>query len=282
MPYKINASDVAALLGKNKYKTQEEIFEKIAIENNFIESKESYLLKEVQAKMQDEIADVIHSKSAGELETCMDIFERKTEDLILSDIVRRTMGEAPIFTNEIETSTEAKSAFVEVCKQSKNSVEALRLANNDPAVKKFMKESKEVKESVKSINTLRGQILEEKSTDAYQQTTNIPVKLRNSKCYTYTKNNWLIAGRVDGLTDDAVVETKTRRRFWKYVPEYDLVQLRCYMKLCNKQIGILNEQFPDGTSRETRIDWSNDVWNDIECELDKAMLKFEKEYVDKK
>ena len=61
MPYKINASDVAALLGKNKYKTQEEIFEKIAVENNFIESKESYLLKEVQAKMQDEIADVIHS-----------------------------------------------------------------------------------------------------------------------------------------------------------------------------------------------------------------------------
>ena len=61
--------------------------------------------------------------------------------------------------------------------------------------------------------------------------------------------------------------TKTRRRFWANVPEYDIVQLRCYMKLTKRRAGILNERFPNGDSRITNVEWSDAIWADIEAEL---------------
>jgi hypothetical protein len=281
MPYKINASDVAAIIGKNKYKSIEEVFERIAIENGIIGFEESNLLNEVESELHSEIKDVLSGSNAAEIEESMNVYERKTEKLIVNDIILRTLGEAPIFSKQVDTPSDVQDEFRSICAKSANSSDAIEAAISNPIVTKFLKESKEVVQSVKSINTLRGQKLEEKSTDAYQEKSGTDVKFRNSKCYIYTKGSWLIAGRVDGLTDDAVVETKTRRRFWKSPPEYDIIQLRCYMKLCNKKVGILNEQFPDNTSKVTRIEWSDTIWESIEESIDESIAEFENMYITK-
>ena len=279
MTYKINASDVSAIIGKNKYKTKEEVFERIAIENGLIDFEESNLLNEVENELHSEIKDVLSGTTASQIEEYMNIYERKTEKLIVNDIILRTFGETPIFSKQIDTPINIQEEFSSICNKSENSSDAIEAAIRNPIVTKFLKESKEVIQSVKSINTLRGQKLEEKSTDAYQNSIGTDIKYRNSKCYIYTKGLWLIAGRVDGLTDDAVIETKTRRRFWKSPPEYDIIQLRCYMKLCNKKIGILNEQFPDNTSKATRIEWNDTIWKSIEDSIDQSITEFEKKYL---
>lgn len=278
MIYKINASDVAAIIGKNKFKPRNEVFEQIAIEHGILECEESNILDEVQTNLCEEIKDVLVSNTAIEVEKSMQIFERHTEKLIIKDIIHKALNETPILSSQVKTPEDVQTVINSICKNTDSSNSALEEAIKNPTIKKFIKESKEIVESVKSINTLRGQKLEEKSTDAYESTSGVKVKSRNSKCYIYAKNNWKIAGRVDGLTDDAVVETKTRRRFWPSPPEYDIIQLRCYMKLCSKKVGILNEQFPNNTSRETRIDWDENIWQCIENDIDLAITDFETNY----
>ena len=113
----------------------------------------------------------------------------------------------------------------------------------------------------------RGTRIEEQSTNKLEVSTGVAIHSRNAKCYVYAipSSNIVIAGRTDGLQgEDTVIETKTRRRFWKSPPEYDIIQLRCYMKLTNRKLGILNECFPDGSNRVTKIEWSDSIWSEIE------------------
>jgi hypothetical protein len=120
----------------------------------------------------------------------------------------------------------------------------------------------------------RGTRIEEESTNKLEASSGLTIHSRNARCYIYSipSTNIVIAGRSDGLQgEDTVVETKTRRRFWKSPPEYDLIQLRCYMKLTNRKVGILNECFPDGSNRATKIEWSDAVWSEIENKLIKCL-----------
>ena len=60
------------------------------------------------------------------------------------------------------------------------------------------------------------------------------------------------------VTDDAVEETKIRKRLQKfYNLQYkrDVKILHDCMRFYNKKIGILKEQFSDGTLRETRYQY---------------------------
>jgi hypothetical protein len=120
----------------------------------------------------------------------------------------------------------------------------------------------------------RGTRIEEESTNKLEVSSGVLIHSRNVQCYVYCvpSSNIVIAGRTDGLQgEDAVVETKTRRRFWKSPPEYDIIQLRCYMKLTNRKVGMLNECFPDGSNRVTQIEWSDSIWSEIENKLTKCL-----------
>jgi hypothetical protein len=94
---------------------------------------------------------------------------------------------------------------------------------------------------------------------------------RNTKCYIFEGTNYKLCGRVDGLTQDSIVETKTRRRFWKEAPAYDLIQLRCYLRLTNRKMGTLNEVFPDNTQRATSINWDEREWNLLDQKIVNAL-----------
>ena len=222
MRIKVNASNVASLIGKNPFKTQKDALDEVMIDNGLMQEdvEAIELIEEIQSVCKAETALVCESKTAGELEANIRVYEQKVKE------IAQAKGES-------DTSPVV--------------MQALSLA---------------VKE--------RGTRIEEESTNKLEASTGVTIHSRNAQCYIYSipGSNVVIAGRTDGLQgDDTVVETKTRRRFWKSPPEYDLIQLRCYMKLTNRKVGILNECFPDGSNRVTKIEWSDAVWSEIENKL---------------
>jgi hypothetical protein len=216
---KVNASNVASLIGKNPFKTPQDALDEVLVDNGLLQEDVAALelIEEIQSVCKDETDRVCQSKTQSELEENIKVYERKVKEITSA---KGEKDSSPVVLH------------------------ALGLA---------------VKE--------RGTRIEEQSTNKLEVSTGVAIHSRNAKCYVYAipSSNIVIAGRTDGLQgEDTVIETKTRRRFWKSPPEYDIIQLRCYMKLTNRKLGILNECFPDGSNRVTKIEWSDSIWSEIE------------------
>jgi hypothetical protein len=222
MRIKVNASNVASLIGRNPFKTRDDALNEVLIDNGLMreDAEATELIEEIRSACKYETDLVCESKTQSELEENIKVYERKVKE------ITNAKGE------------QDSSPVV---------VHALSLA---------LKE--------------RGVRTEEESTNKLEASSGLAIHSRNTRCYVYyvPSSNIVIAGRTDGLQgEDTVVETKTRRRFWKSPPEYDMIQLRCYMKLANRKIGILNECFPDKTNRITKIEWCDLIWSEIENKL---------------
>lgn len=222
MRIKVNAFNVASLIGKNPFKTQQDAFNDVLLDNGLLQEdvEATELIEEIQSVCKAETDLVCQSKNQRELEANIRVYEQKVKEI-----------------------TQAKGEL----DSSPVVLHALSLA---------------VKE--------RGTRIEEASTNKLEASTGVQIHSRNAACYVYCipGSNVVIAGRTDGLQGgDTVIETKTRRRFWKSPPEYDIIQLRCYMKLTNRKIGMLNECFPDGSNRVTKVEWSDLIWSEIENKL---------------
>jgi hypothetical protein len=216
---KVNASNVASLIGKNPFKTPQDALDEVLVDNGLLQEDvvALELIEEIQSVCKDETDRVCQSKTQSELEENIKVYERKVKEITSA---KGEKDSSPVVLH------------------------ALGLA---------------VKE--------RGTRIEEQSTNKLEVSTGVAIHSRNAKCYVYAipSSNIVIAGRTDGLQgEDTVIETKTRRRFWKSPPEYDIIQLRCYMKLTNRKLGVLNECFPDGSNRVTKIEWSDSIWSEIE------------------
>jgi predicted phage-related endonuclease len=229
MRIKVNASNVASLIGKNPFKTREDALNEVLVDNGMVDEdvEAAELIEEIQSVCKAETDMVCGSKTQSELEANIKVYEQKVKEITQA---KGQTDDSPVVLH------------------------ALSLA---------------VKE--------RGTRIEEESTNKLEASTGISIHSRNAKCYIYSipSTNIVIAGRTDGLQgEDTVVETKTRRRFWKSPPEYDIIQLRCYMKLSNRKVGVLNECFPDGSNRVTKIEWSDSVWSEIENKLTTYILSY--------
>ena len=76
-------------------------------------------------------------------------------------------------------------------------------------------------------------------------------------------SNVLLVGKPDIVEHDRVIEVKTRKDFMESIPEKEKVQLFCYLKLSNKQKGVLREVV--GTEmKDTHFEWNEDYWKKIE------------------
>lgn len=84
----------------------------------------------------------------------------------------------------------------------------------------------------------------------------------------------ILIGRIDGMADNKLVEVKSRRyKFIVPVPEYDLVQMHCYMLLVNQPTCTLIEQCK-GERKETQITWDNDLWTRVTRALEKFAMRY--------
>lgn len=122
----------------------------------------------------------------------------------------------------------------------------------------------------------RGTLKEERNLDAIQSKKSISIKERNSKLYVkelYRNDRYavILRGKVDGISDDTIIETKNRTRtlFYK-LRDYERVQLEAYMFLAGMKKAMLTEHY-DGESCEISYCHDNRFWE--EC-IDKVRSYF--------
>lgn len=120
--------------------------------------------------------------------------------------------------------------------------------------------------------TRRGVRDETTIVDNHAFSTATGVQERNNKMYTLAlAEDYGIRGRVDGLTDTHVIEAKRRmRRFFDSPPLYERVQVHAYMAMTDRQKAQLVQHF-DGEQRHDEIGFDSDLWDDTLAGLGAVM-----------
>ncbi len=258
------ASEVAALLGLNRFKDKDEaIFRVISKINKF-----KPLIQHLKIET--------GGQTAGEiLETASDIAKQCLEKAVVTAVASTTQTE---ITNTIKTFKKdvseslLKSALDGEVATPEFKAAAERIQRKETTLEKEVKKLQEttiVDLMSQEIQKQRGTRMESIVEDAHAASTGKEVSNRGDRAY-FECPEYSLFGYIDGIQDGAILETKNRKRFWKEPPPYDLVQLRCYMKMKGEIDGVLLECFPGNSTRETRLIWDDAEWEKIHnglCEV---------------
>jgi hypothetical protein len=255
---RISASNVAAFIGRHPYKSQEEAFQITAEGQGLLKRdyvKERY--KKELIEKHGESLNLAANSTGHETERNISMYEASVKNNFICDIIA-------------DTST----IFVPPEIKRKVKTQSLEASLQDKDVLQFMESDITLREACTEAQRRRGVRFEGVATDNLQSRLGQDITRRNAQVYTKRCDGFILVGKCDGLTGDAVVETKVRRRFWEQVPQYDIIQLRIYMKLCSKRSGLLNEEFPDGTTRTTEIAHDEKEWLRIKLDIYAALPAF--------
>jgi len=255
------ASEVAALIGRNKYKTKDEaIFRVLSTISKFkplIERIKTETGGKTQKEIVEEIPDDVRSLLDSAVSTAMSV-STETEIVKTIDTFKKDTAKT-LLTNAIEgksTTAEFKAAAERIQKKETTVEQEMKTLEKSSVVSVIGSE----------VQKRRGTHMESKAEDDHAETTGKEITNRNSST-RYECPEYTIFGYIDGMQDGCVVETKNRKRVWREPPEYDLVQLRCYMKMKGDLDGLLLERFPNGSTRETKLKWNSAEWEPIHSSL---------------
>jgi hypothetical protein len=226
----IYASELAACLNRNKYKSVNECTRLIWTRYDS-ESYNSALMR-------------------NELEP-----EESVEKILESSGVKESI-QLLIRENDQKNSLKLEDEIKKVFQDSNDS--------NVELDKKLMNQVKSF------IHTSKGTRDEEKSLDLVQEETGIAIEQRNSKFYKKKINEKVsVGGRVDGIqSDGTLVEMKNRQyRFFNVVPIYEKIQVHVYMFLTDRQECKLIESFR-GKTKTTMITFDQNLWDSIKIEIE--------------
>ena len=121
----------------------------------------------------------------------------------------------------------------------------------------------------KDLMMRRGNIKENSNLNTIQKKNKITIGERNSKMFEQelfqsedNVYNIIIRGKMDGISDGHVVETKNRtKRLFHKIPDYEKVQMESYMFLSGLNKCIHIEHY-DEDSNETIYEHDEVFWND--------------------
>ena len=133
------------------------------------------------------------------------------------------------------------------------------------------------------LRMTRGNIKEDNNLDKTEKKCNIQITSRNSQMYEkllYTDPNdkfqVILRGKVDGMNDEYVVETKNRaRRLFGKIPEYEKVQLNAYMFMTGKDKALHIECYNEDQN-QTEYGFDKVFWDGC---LDKV-IQFSHEHIE--
>jgi len=249
----IRASDVAACIGKNPYKSVNEMIDIYVNKCKGDKLDHSYDISKCDL---EKLIEVVSPTRKKELELCDN---EKDYNLLHQNIIKNISRES------VKAKDNKESKIIEN-----------KLVENIPDVcKKCIKTE---------INTKRGIVYENKNLNNYEKNNHKSVKSRNSKIYylkILTKEDFIlrISGKVDGIEgmgdDQILIETKNRRRrLFDEIPEYEKVQMCIYMKMTNIKTSKLL-QYYDDEEGVIDYDYDEEFWNEIEQKL----LNFKNEVI---
>ncbi len=255
------ASEVAALIGLNKFKTKDEALFRVissmpkfkplvqSIKESTGKKTEREHVSEAPPEVKESLAKAVESSigmsKTSDIQTKIEEFKKETTSQLLKGAM------------------EGKAAPVEF------RIAAERIAKKETTVEKEtakLEHSMVVDSLSREIQKQRGTKLESVAEDKHAVDTGKAVFDRGGSA-RFECSEYIICGYIDGMQDGCVVETKNRKRMWGAPPNYDLIQLRCYMKMRGEIDGLLLESFPDGTTRKTKLSWDLDEWDAIHTNL---------------
>ena len=129
----------------------------------------------------------------------------------------------------------------------------------------------------------RGNVKEDKNLDKTEKKRNIKIDNRNEQMYEKElyidpdrHYHIILRGKIDGMNDDYVVETKNRtRRLFNKIPEYEKVQLNAYMYMTGKDKALHIECYNEDQN-QTEYGFDKIFWEGC---LDKV-IQFSHEHIE--
>jgi hypothetical protein len=240
----IAASKVAGFIGLHPYQKQDEIFYDMLCKNKLIQARiediqKHYNRKPINKALGEVLRDneVQHCIKTG-LQAC-----KTTENV--QDVLIDTQSKAEVVLN-------------------------LRYSTFPPEFRTFL-----AQEIAGKVSCQRGNQHEAGILNDFEATRSVKVTERNAKMYRKDFGRYCLIGKIDGYvaTENKVVDSKARTRFWETVPLYDEIQMRVYMRLVGAKEAELIERFPDGTGRTTKYANDEDKWTSLETALDKNVQR---------
>jgi hypothetical protein len=111
--------------------------------------------------------------------------------------------------------------------------------------------------------------------DQYETQREVKVTERNTKTFRKDYGSFKLVGRTDGYvaSENRIVDSKDRTRWWPEVPLYDEIQLRCYMEMAGAAESELIERFPDGRVRHTKYLNDPAKWGSLQSAIESGVTK---------
>ena len=251
---KFIASELAIVTGHNKYEKKQKVIDTVLNRSGIVKK---YI-------PQSKIEESLLSLSANELKSIQ--LELKLDDNASLKQVE----------NMIQQQVLSKSLHKNIT-EDQSKMKADEILQAMPTLNKCLETS--VKQD---LMMQRGTIKEDSNLNKTQQKRNITIDCRNSKIYEkelYCNPNKqftiILRGKVDGMNDEYVVETKNRtKRLFNMIPDYEKVQLNAYM-------------FMTGKEKALHIECYNEDQNSVEYEFDKLfwtdccdkIIEFTQQYI---
>ena len=232
----IVASELSIITGHNKYENIQKAIDSVLNRSNIVKK---YIPK---SKIEESLIslsekDLLTIKNELKLENNASL--KQVENVIKKQVLSKSL-------NEKITEEQSKLKADEVLKTM-------------PTLNKCLEGS--VKQD---LRMKRGNIKEDNNLNKTQIKRNIVIDSRNSKMYEKElycdperKFNIVLRGKIDGMNDEYVVETKNRtKRLFNMIPDYEKVLLNAYM-------------FMTGKEKALHIECYNEDQNSVEYDFDK-------------
>lgn len=240
----IPASKVAGFIGLHKFQDQNEVYYDIMLKD-----------KEVKAK-------IVDIESSQGRRSYTQVMNEALRDPAIMDCVSSGIAAA-------QKTTDVASVLADVEDKAKV-VLNLRRDTFTPELRARLAE-----EVRGRVSKQRGTQNEAAILNTYETEREVKVVERNTRTIKKAYENFAIVGRIDGYvaSENRIVDSKERTKFWPSVPLYDEIQLRCYMDMTGATESELVERFPDHTSRTTKFMNDADKWNSMYELMEKNVLK---------
>lgn len=284
------ASEIAACVGMNKYKSVEDAkmdvwkrwdapsFRRASAANSLAQKTPEQVYSSLRPSVQKLVSTAVSSETERGATNAVEVALNEKANTVTPEaieaIVLAASKKAPV-DEACKTLVGSREIAANLNKSLTDSCSAADVKRVIDSV--LVKDVKEARESVvREVNTRRGTQNEHKGIAAYEKSKRVKLHGKNSNFYKKCigKNRFgstvYVGGRVDGLTEDKVVEVKCRRnRLFNTLPLYEKVQTQAYLFLTGKKTVEVLQKF-DGCTRSDEYSADAEFWSKV-CE---AALEF--------
>ena len=303
----INASEVAAAIGANRFKSREDVIQSVLERLNSSPNSETRRMSELPvsalireaapvdlAKLEQQEA-LVNSMAAGlkmsrktvDLECAKRERDVTTaQELVVAKrankaaVADHTHRSDAVVVKRAEVACAALASAIEALVEPTVSVESVDVQEAQITRRMVatvpIEQQAAVRQAVRTaVSTTRGIRGESAIINAHQQTIGSAISDRNERVQYIVVGGVRIGGKCDGIDrlNDTLIEAKHRRSRFLGVPKYEAIQCEVYMRMYKMKRCTLVEHF-NGESRNHQMEQSDKRWEWI----NQGLQEFENAY----